>query len=312
MKLAVIGYGNIAKKHIAVFRALGCHIVASCNRSDTSNALAKQEGIPVTYTNYFKMVEKEKPDAILNCVSFDNIYETTLDLIPLKIPLLIEKPAGTSLGELEALIRIQQQHDTLVQVALNRRHYSIFEKAINHIGGQDKISMISLEWSEAPIRARSIKGYSDGQISKLLYANSIHGLDTLCWFGGGLAECCIHTNVASGAFQWSMQLSGVSCKKILVNFSSSWGSPVPWRMNFYSSGERCEFAPLETCRVYSEGSAAPVALEPDEVDVNYKAGLFKQAQYFLESLTCRKNLHDLDSCLNSTQLAEALYTRLCA
>src|SRR5687768_10258193 len=114
MKLALIGYGNIAKKHIEVFRALGCEIVASCNRSEAANAMAKMEGcIPSTYRNYFEMIEKEQPDAILNCVSFDKIYETTLDLLPLKIPLFIEKPAGTPVAELEHLIKIQKEYGTL-------------------------------------------------------------------------------------------------------------------------------------------------------------------------------------------------------
>ncbi|MBT6434016.1 MAG: hypothetical protein HOK28_13030, partial [Deltaproteobacteria bacterium] len=44
MRIGIVGYGNIARKHIEVFRALGCEIAASCNRSEAGRERAQQEG----------------------------------------------------------------------------------------------------------------------------------------------------------------------------------------------------------------------------------------------------------------------------
>lgn len=313
MRIVLIGYGNIARKHMDVFRALQCEVVASCNRSEVNNRKAMSEGkVPRTYTNYMEMVETEKPDAILNCSSFDNIYATTKDLMPFGIPMLIEKPAGTSVTELQDLIEIQSKYGTNVQVALNRRHYSVFNKAMVDAGGIENIRMISVEWSENPSKVKKSRGYTDAQLARLLYGNSIHGLDMLNWFSGGINDFEIVTKKGEGFFDWSMVLSGISKTGILVNFTSSWSSPVPWRMIFYSEGRRHEFAPLETCRVYDASAKDAYEIFPDQFDFDFKAGFYSQILNFIKTQNSyeRKSTHDLQSSLNSMRLVEALFLDL--
>ena len=75
-RICLIGFGNIARKHIEVLRALGCEIVASCNRNLEHNRLAEAEaGIPQTFTSYSDMIRRVKPDGVLVCVSFWNNYQ---------------------------------------------------------------------------------------------------------------------------------------------------------------------------------------------------------------------------------------------
>src|SRR5690606_13233774 len=98
MKLVLIGYGNIARRHIEVFRSLGVEISASCNRSASGNDLARSEGgIPKTYTDFHEMIKTERPDRIIVCVSFWEMYRVLKEIIPYKIPVLVEKPTATSL-----------------------------------------------------------------------------------------------------------------------------------------------------------------------------------------------------------------------
>lgn len=308
MRVCVIGFGNIAKKHIDVFRHLGHEVVASSNRSEAGNILAKEYGIKKTYLGYLEMVDKEKPDAIINCVSFQHIFETTRNLIPFNIPLLIEKPAGLSIHDLNELIELQVSYQTIIQVGLNRRHYSLFNKVIALIGGSEKMDMMSVEWSERPLQSKLIKKYSDELVNNLIIANSIHGVDTLDFLSGGIETYQIFTKESPGYFNRNMLITGRSKTGCLVNFSSSWGCPVPWRINMFGNGKRYEFAPLETCKVFEEGKAGLVSIEPDKEDNDFKAGFYNQSRYFLDMIENKSviNKHNLSSTMNSMTIVEQM------
>ena len=62
-RLAFVGFGAIAEKHVEVFRALGANLVASCNRSEEGRKKARERGgISSTYSEVASMVEKERPE----------------------------------------------------------------------------------------------------------------------------------------------------------------------------------------------------------------------------------------------------------
>lgn len=307
MRIVLIGYGNIARKHLEVFRALECEVVASCNTSERGNLAAQQEGgIPKTYTNYLEMVECERPDAIINCVSFDHIYDVTRQLLPYKIPLLIEKPAGTSVRELQDLINLQQKYQTIVQVALNRRHYSVFDKALTDMGGGQNLQLINLEWSENPHKVKVTKNYSDEQVAKLLYGNTIHGIDLLNWISGGILNHQVFVRKQPD-FLWNMTLAGTTNHGVPFNFSSTWANIVPWRLVLHSKRKRYEFAPLESCRVFSDGRIEPEWLTPSEEDQKFKAGFYIQAKEFIRSIETNQSIHSLMSCFSSMKITEEFY-----
>ncbi|MFZ6012430.1 MAG: hypothetical protein ACOYXT_18950, partial [Bacteroidota bacterium] len=251
-----------------------------------------------------------RPDGVVSCVSFDKIYETTKALLSHRVPLLIEKPAGTSLWELNDLIQTQQQYGTKVQVAFNRRHYSVIHKAIADMGGIDQLNMFSVEWSENPVKAKDTKNYTRDQLEKLIFGNSIHGLDALAWYTGGVENFHVQTKKSTSFLGWNMALSGTSKRGVLINFLSSWDSPVPWRIVMYGGGKRYEFAPLETCRVFD--AAGQRELTPATVDQTFKAGFYQQAKRFLELIEGKSsgNDFDLSSGVGAMTMAEALYRDL--
>lgn len=313
MNIALIGYGNIAKKHIEVFRGLGATIVASSNRSERNNSLAKQEaGIPHTFTDFHEMIQQTKPDAIVVCVSAENVFKVTSELISTyNIPLLIEKPPGNSVEELNQLIRLKDKYNACVQVAVNRRHYSIINNAIKDIGGEENITSINIEWSENPTRVIKQKGYSDKQTAELIYSNSIHGIDTLLYFGGNLEVPNIITKNYDQMFRCHMHITGISETGKLLSFSSSWDNPVPWRIVLSAKDTRYVFAPLEQC-VATKSDGTTYTIEPNEEDKKYKAGFYLQAQHFLDIAKSKtiKHPHDLNSCSNSMTIAEELFKKL--
>ena len=150
MRLGIVGYGNIGAKHHRVFDALGAKVVASCNRSEKGREKAKQAGIAKTYASYTEMIEQEALDAIICSTSIVANFEIAKALIPYRIPLLLEKPPGTSIEELETLIQLQEEYGTLVMLATNRIWYSVLRKAVADIGGLESIEGVEVMWSENP------------------------------------------------------------------------------------------------------------------------------------------------------------------
>lgn len=312
MKVAIIGFGNIAIKHKQAIEHAGDVIIASVNRSEKGNQLAKEHSITNTYTSVESMLQNESPDAIVVTVSYENIYKLTKLLIPYKIPLLIEKPAGTSLSELNELIQMSEENGTIVQVAMNRRHYEIIQTALAHMGGKDMLTAIDVEWSETPLKLLLQKGYSREQVAKIIYGNSIHGIDMATYFGGELENVHIQVSNFGDDFRWYMQFSGKSSHGVLVSFRSSWDHPVPWKMIMSTRSKRYVFAPLEKCNVQETDISEMFELNCDEQTIPIKAGFMGQWETFKQTILNPQLplVHDLKSCLSSMSIAEDFYIKL--
>jgi predicted dehydrogenase len=307
-RLAIVGYGGIAPKHMEVFRALGCEIVASVNKSPQRREQAQREGgIPATYASLDEMLDRERPDGVICCPTFDQIFPVAKALAPRRIPTLLEKPTGTSLAEFDELCGLVAEFQAPQMVALNRRHYSVVNRAVADAGGPAAVRAVLIDWSEDPAHLRR-KGFSDQQISRWVFSNSIHGLDLLTYLAGSVPSPQILATHGTGPLDWYMTLSGVSERGALANFCSSWGSPGRWRVNVCTPDRRYVFAPLESCAVLERGVAEPRTIAPDEFDARFKPGFYAQARLFLQTIDDGRPPigYDLESVRPAMTLAEQL------
>ena len=312
-RLALVGYGRIAPKHLEAFRALGAEFVACCNRSSEGRRKAEQEGgIPRTYARIDEMLERERPDGVVCCASMQYIHGAALEILPFQIPTLLEKPPGTSLAEFHQLSELADRTGTPVMVALNRRHYSVVGKAVADAGGFDNITAVSVEWSEDPGHFLQ-RGFSREEVSRMVFGNTLHGLDLLTYLAGAIDDPAVTGMSRGEPLRWMMALQGVSQRGALVSFNSSWDSPGRWRVSFCSPNRRYVFAPLETCQVSETGLKETRAIEPDEADLNFKPGFLAQATAFLQAIECGQvsPKHGLASAEPAIRLAELL-TNACA
>jgi predicted dehydrogenase len=312
-RLAVIGYGRIAPRHMEVLRALGCEFVAACNRSQAGRSKARTEGgIPHTYTSIAEMLERERPDGVVCSVSFDQVYAAAQEIIPFQFPTLLEKPPGTSVAETIELQRLASRHGTPVMVGLNRRHYSVLQRAVEDAGGLEAITAVFVEWSEAP-EGFLDRGFTPEQVSRMVYGNSLHGLDLLAYLAGAMPEAKFIGRNLGEPFRWLMALQGVSERGVLGSFHSTWDSPGGWRLTFCSRARRYTFAPLESCQVLERGGGEPRSIEPDETDQRFKPGFYGQARAFIEMMATGEvpQRTSLASALPAIALAEGL-TQACS
>src|SRR6185295_10063877 len=188
-----------------------------------------------------------------------------------------------SIAEFDQLAPLAARHKTPVMVGLNRRHYSVVQKAIADAGGREAITAAFVEWSEDPGHCLR-RGLSEHQVERMIFGNSLHGLDLLTHLAGAIVNPLVVTRNLGEKFRWLMSLQGVSERGTVATFQSTWDSPGGWRLTFCTPGRRYTFAPLETCQVSETGVKESRQIEPDEQDRKYKAGFYGQSSAFLSMI----------------------------
>jgi predicted dehydrogenase len=290
-RIAIMGYGAIAQKHIEVFRSLGAEIVASCNRSQAGRDRAFAAGIPSVFGDIDEMVDRSKPQAILVTASAMSIYDVACQCLEYGLPLLIEKPPGTSLAQVRDLAARADERRVPVMVGLNRRFYSVYHNALQVLGGREAVTGVDVEWSEDPQKMLSI-GHPRPLIERLVFANSLHGIDFIPFFTGSPSDMRSwgrDLDTSHSAYCWQMEASGMGQWGARFTFRSNWDVPGRWRLVVDGPDGRMVSAPLETATLLRRGHAAE-ELKPDTVDQQFKAGFHGQAKFFLDIIREQRSL----------------------
>lgn len=288
-RIALVGYGSIAAHHIAPLRQLGAEVVAACNRSELGRRRASTEaGIAAVYEDPVEMVERERPDGVVICASVSSLFDIAKRLVPTGLPMLLEKPPGTSVAEAEGLAALASRYETPVMVGLNRRFYSVYHEALDVLGGREALTAVSVEWSEDPGRMLEF-GHPRSILPLLNFANSLHGLDLLTFFAGRIPSPAAwgrNLDREGTALRWQMSLEGVSVAGVRSRFDSSWDVPGRWRLVVDAPGSRLVSAPLEQGQILMRGGATQ-EISPSTEDGLFKPGFHGQARYFLEVIRGR-------------------------
>ena len=106
LRVATVGTGYFSQFHYEAWhRMADVELVALCNRSAVSaEEYANRYAVPVTYTDFAEMLEREKPDL----VDIITPPETHMDYVRLAlardIPVVCQKPFTPSLAEAEKLV----------------------------------------------------------------------------------------------------------------------------------------------------------------------------------------------------------------
>lgn len=113
MKAALIGAGQIAKQHLACLKTLpGVEVAAICDLSPaTAEACAERYGIRAWFTDHRAMLEKIRPDVVHITTPPTSHFDLAKDTLEAGAHVIVEKPATTTLEELEFLVRRAKEAD---------------------------------------------------------------------------------------------------------------------------------------------------------------------------------------------------------
>lgn len=314
IKLGIVGAGWVARQHIKVIKASSSLEVAGITSRTMSDAIqfAKDYEITVCADTLESLIAQAKPDGLLILVSEDQTYDVVSKAIPYGLPLFIEKPAGLSPKDNLALADLAGKFGVSSMVGLNRRYYSIFHKGLEIIREHGPLFGISIEGHERIWKVHQIESIKKDILRHWIFANSVHTIDLLRFFGGETVKVTSiaysHSEPRGDQFAALLEFESGT----IGQYCSYWHSPGGWRVVLYGNGVLVDFKPLEN-GIWIDKDFKTHPIEPDAQDVNFKTGFYKQMLAF-EKLIRTKQLEwpaqDLNGAYKSMLLAESLSSNI--
>jgi len=221
--------------------------------------------------------------------------------------ILTEKPAGLDLITAKELHEIAASRSGSSFVALNRRFYSSAQEMAAGLAASQGSAELLLVDQHDTVSAKSA-GQPDAVIRKWHFANAIHTLDLLRFIGRGEPEVVSTAREAIGPQSFVVRAHFEFTSSDRATYISIWNAPGPWMFQCFTESEVLELRPIEQMWRTPAGSRESQKIEPSDVDLNFKPGLWRMldelsAFYFTGSC----ELPSFEDSLTSMALVASVY-----
>jgi len=302
--LWLIGASLLAQDYVKVLKALNTPFKVIGRGENSAAAFESAMGIPVQTGGIEKSLQKEPPpETAIVAVGVEQLAPVTTQLLQAGTrKILLEKPGGMNLEELQKLQLVTQSKQADVWLAYNRRFYRATRKAQEIIevdGGATSCHFEFTEWSQ---KIRELQGKSDIKAVWLL-ANSTHVVDLafhLCGWPNTWQSW------SAGTLDWHpvaarFSGAGVTDKGTLFSYFADWESPGRWGVEVLTRKNRLILRPMEQLQLTRLGSTQiePINID-DKLDQDFKPGLHQQTKAFLNKDAA--NFCTLDEQVEHTKL----------
>ena len=278
LKVAVVGAGSIAQKHLHVLVDLPdvelCALVDV--NSQALHETGEAFGIETRLTSYEPLLQDSRPDAVFVLVSVLAVADVAGDFIGSGIPTLLEKPPGIYTHQTRRLADLARETGTLAMVGVNRRFYSTALRGREMLLEAGPIRTVTVEAHEDLARIRGWDKFPPETVRRWSVANGIHALDMLRFFGGEVSK----VTAAQRTFEGPMP---DACSAIiefengaLGRAAMDWTAPGTHRYEVRGPGVTLTQSALQ------RRGQEPIVLEPDDLDRRYKPGFYRQNATFLD------------------------------
>lgn len=283
--LWLVGAGKMAQDYAKVLHGLGVEFEVVGRGESSAQRFHEVTGKEVVTGGIHSILETYgAPEQAFVAVNVEHLAEVSGALISHGTRrLLIEKPGGVSIDEINQLGALAEQHHAEVLVAYNRRFYASTHKvkeAILEDGGAVSCIFEFTEWSH--VIGPSVRG--PGVKENWFLANSTHVVDLAFHLCGFPKEISARVG---GSLDWHPAAarfagSGVSERGVLFSYSADWEAPGRWGVEVLTRKARYILRPMEKLHCTRIGSVAieEIALD-DALDKTYKPGLYRQTEAFL-------------------------------
>jgi predicted dehydrogenase len=128
VRFAIVGCGLIGQKRA---NALGDHVLVAC----ADVALARAEALAARHAgciasdDYRRVVERADVDAVIVSTTNSMLAPVALAAVEAGKHVLIEKPAGRHVADLQPLVAAVRQRSVIVKVGFNHRFHPAFQQA---------------------------------------------------------------------------------------------------------------------------------------------------------------------------------------
>ncbi|MDI9817760.1 MULTISPECIES: Gfo/Idh/MocA family protein [unclassified Legionella] len=295
-------YAKILKSMQIPFTVVGRGEASAKNFYETTGVTALIGG----YENYLKNATTLPSHAIIS-VGEKRLGEATRAIMHAGIKhVLVEKPGGIDPDDIRQVADTACRLNANVYVGYNRRFYASVQKAqsiINEDGGLLSFNFEFTEWGHVIAELQK----EDGVKENWFLANSSHVIDLAFYLGGNPKQLSSYT---SGSLSWHPNAaiyagSGVTESGALFSYQANWQAPGRWGLEFLTSRHRLYLRPIEKLQIQKIGSIAveEVSLD-DSLDHDFKAGLYKQVDSFINNASL---LPTIDEQINKLKWYEKIH-----
>lgn len=225
------------------------------------------------------------PDCAIIAVGVEEIKNVAIILLQAGVKcLLLEKPGGLNVEDVSIITKLALETKSNVLVGYNRRFFSSVIQAkamIEEDGGLESFNFDFTEWGHI------IKDSNSKNIIKnnWFLCNSTHLID-LAFYIGGLPVSM--STFSAGNSYWHTPMifsgAGISNSGAIFSYSANWGAPGRWSVEFLTKRRKYILRPIEKLQIQEIGSLSTEFVPiDDELDINYKPGLYRQTLAFLNN-----------------------------
>ena len=197
-KTALVGCGDISRRHIQVLEEIGADLVAVCDTDPDQLAAAAPGQDLIRVADHRELLGIDGLELVHVTTPHNQHVPVAVDFLEAGIPVLTEKPIAASLAEGERLIETAKRTGTKIGVSFQNR-YNAQSRALKEIleaGTYGKVlgGHGSVLWRRTPeyYRARPWRGSKEGSGGGLLINQAIHTIDMLQWLLGDVTEVSGH------------------------------------------------------------------------------------------------------------------------
>ena len=312
LKVAVVGAGHIAQKHLEVLKDLpDVELVALADPDpETLNETGDRFGIETRLESYEALLREDPPDAAFVLVSVLAVAEVAGDFIKAGIPTLLEKPPGLYTWQTRRLADKARRRRTLAMVGVNRRFYSNVLKGREMLLEAGPIRTVTLEAHEDLDRIRKGTKFPPEVQRRWSAANGVHALDMLRLFGGNVSKVTAVHRTFDGPMPDACAAILEFENGALGRAGMDWSGPGGHRFEVRGPAITLTSSPGYSQLVLNQRGKEAAVLEFDEIDRKYKPGFFRQDTTFLDCVRTGAPLPfpacDLDDAVRTMEMIDAI------
>lgn len=284
--ILLVGLGPMAVSYAKVLQAQGQPFTAIGRGDAAAQEFMRATGVRPATGGLQAWLEKGHPriSRAIVAVGMEALCSASCLLLEHGVrQLLVEKPGGRMVAEIEKLHAAAHAHGAEVYLAYNRRCYASVQKArelIAEDGGVSSFTFEITEWSDVirPLHK------ADGVKENWFLGNTTHVTDLAFHLGGAPAEMACFV---AGTLPWhgrGARFHGAGRTETGAQFSyaGDWEAPGRWGVEVMTRKRRFILRPLEELRIQQLNSVKIETLELDgALDRDFKPGLFLQVERFL-------------------------------
>jgi predicted dehydrogenase len=280
VSIAIVGAGSMAREHAKAFSSLpGVTVRGLTSRTRAkADALAAELGIPIVTDSLDELRERTNADLLIVAVPELSANPVAMKAFAHPWAVLMEKPAGYDLADAEKIAAAARGRTAPVMVGLNRRFYSSCRTIKADIETRpDEKRFIHVQDQQSYAEARRYN-HPPQVVERFMYANSIHLIDLIPFFGRGQV-----TRVEQ-VTPWRGEATEVMLAYVEFDsgdtalYEGLWKGPGPWAANISTPGKRWIMQPLEQATYQNAGERTRHTIEASDEDRQFKAGFLLQAR----------------------------------